>query len=181
MTKKIALLRGINVGGKRKVLMADLRQLLEEIGFTDVKTYIQSGNVIFSQKEEQSNLEIAKAIEKVIADNYDFAVPVVVRTRQEWEKAINESPYYQADMEDISQLHLTFLKEKPTKENQEKTESFDYPPDKFTIKNTEIYILCLGKYHKTKLSYTFFEKKLKVSTTTRNWKTVLKLLELSQA
>ncbi|MGK0364832.1 MAG: hypothetical protein ACI85O_001892 [Saprospiraceae bacterium] len=180
MTKKIALLRGINVGGKRKVLMADLRQLLEGNGFTDVKTYIQSGNVIFTLKEELDNLEIAKKIETVISDNYEFDVPVVVRTAEEWERAIKDSPFYEADMEDISQLHLTFLKEKPTDENQEKTETYDYPPDKFIIKNTEIYILCLGKYHKTKLSNTFFEKKLKVSTTTRNWKTVLKLLELSR-
>ena len=179
MTKKIALLRGINVGGKRKVLMADLRQLLEKIGFTDVKTYIQSGNVIFTLKEKLNNLEIAEKIEKVIADNYEFEVPVVVRTADEWKQAINDNPFYQSDMEDISQLHLTFLKEKPTNENQEKAESYDYPPDKFIIKNTEIYILCIGKYHKTKLSNTFFEKKLKVPTTTRNWKTVLKLLELS--
>jgi len=181
MTKKIALLRGINVGGRRKIIMADLRQLLEKIGFTDVKTYIQSGNIIFTHKEELSNIEIAEKIEKVIAENYEFEVPALVRTAEEWKNAINNSPFYQEDMEDVSQLHLTFLKEKPSIENQEKAESYDYPPDKFIIKNKEVYILCLGKYHKTKLSNTFFEKKLKVSTTTRNWKTVLKLLELSQS
>ncbi len=180
MTNKIALLRGINVGGKRKILMADLRELLAGIGFTDVKTYIQSGNIFFNLSNEMSDAEIADAIEKLISDNYGFDVPVVIRSVEEVEQAIENNPFYTGEEENITNLHLTFLKEKPSEENQLKTEEYNYEPDKFVIKNKDVFIFCEGKYHKSKLTNTFFEKKLKVSTTTRNWKTVLKLLELSQ-
>ncbi len=180
MTNKIALLRGINVGGKRKILMADLRELLAGIGFTDVKTYIQSGNIFFNLSNEMSDAEIADAIEKLISDNYGFDVSVVIRSVEEVEQAIENNPFYTGEEENITNLHLTFLKEKPSEENQLKTEEYNYEPDKFVIKNKDVFIFCEGKYHKSKLTNTFFEKKLKVSTTTRNWKTVLKLLELSQ-
>lgn len=180
MTNKIALLRGINVGGKRKILMADLRELLTGIGFTDVKTYIQSGNIFFNLSNEMNDAEIADAIEKLISDNYEFNVPVVVRSVEEVQQAIKSNPFYAENEEDITHLHLTFLKEKPSEENQLKTEEYNYEPDKFVIKNKDVFIFCEGKYHKSKLTNTFFEKKLKVSTTTRNWKTILKLLELSQ-
>ena len=180
MTNKIALLRGINVGGRRKILMADLRELLAGIGFTDVKTYIQSGNVFFNLTDKMSDIEIADAIEKLISDNYGFDVPVVVRSVEEIQQSIKDNPFYTGEEEDITHLHLTFLKEKPTEENQSKTEEYNYEPDKFIIKDKDVFLSCHGKYHKSKLTNTFFEKKLKVSTTTRNWKTVLKLLELSK-
>jgi len=80
----------------------------------------------------------------------------------------------------IAPLHLTFLSEKPSKEHKEKTESYNYEPDQFVIKGKNVFVYCEGKYHQSKLTNNFFEKKLAVSATTRNWKTVMKLLELSQ-
>lgn len=180
MNKKIAILRGINVGGKRKILMADLKLLFDNLGFFNIETYIQSGNVIFNSINDTPNIEISDMIKNAILDKYEFDVPVIVRTSDEIERIIMKNPFYQKKEMDIERLHLTFLKEEPTTENRLKTELNNYEPDRFSIKEKDIYIFCAGQYHKSKLTNRFFETKLKVSATTRNWKTVLKLLELSK-
>lgn len=177
MNKKIAILRGINVGGKRKILMKDLKDLCKQSGFEHAQTYIQSGNLIFISNKENSDLEVI--LETSILKRFGFEVPVIVRNLEELEKSVNRNPFYTQNV-DIDHLYLTFLKEGPTNENLEKLQSFNYEPDKFEIEKNEIFIYCEGKYHLTKLSNNFFEKKLKVGATTRNWKTILKLLELSQ-
>lgn len=181
MNKKIAILRGINVGGRRKILMADLKALMSNSGFTDVKTYIQSGNVIFNNNQPLDHIEMATKIEKAITKQYGFDVPVIVLSAQEIAAAVQDNPFYQKEEEvDIKSLHLTFLKESPTAENLAKTETYNYEPDRFIIQDKNVFLFCAGKYHKSKLTNNFFEKKLKVAATTRNWKTVLKLLELSR-
>ncbi len=176
MTKYIAILRGINVGGKRKILMADLKELFIEIGFADIQTYIQSGNVIFNTKRKDDNIELANKIEQSIAKNYDFKVPVIVRNVEELNEAISNNPFFEKN--DIERLHLTFLKEVPETEKLDKIKTYDYSPDKFEIKDKNVFVYCSGKYSDSKLTNKFFESKLKVLATTRNWKTVLKLLEL---
>lgn len=180
MSKKIAILRGINVGGRRKILMADLRQLMTDIGFMDVGTYIQSGNVFLNSNKEATDIKLAEEIEQAILDKYGFAVPVIVKSVDEIVQAVQENPFYQDKEVDIKTLHLTFLKETPSSENLAKTEAYDYSPDKFVIQDKCVFIYCEGKYHQSKLTNNFFEKKLKVPATTRNWKTVLKLMELSK-
>ncbi|MBE7641085.1 DUF1697 domain-containing protein [Salegentibacter sp. BLCTC] len=177
MNKKIGILRGINVGGKRKILMADLKLLCEKLGLENVKTYIQSGNLIFNS--DKQGFELENALEKGIAQEFGFDVPVIVRTEKELETSIYNNSFYDKDV-DISQLYLTFLKEKPAKQHIDKVSSLDHEPDKFKIKDKDVFILCEGKYHKSKLSNSFFEKQLRVGATTRNWKTVLKLLELAK-
>ena len=179
MHRRIAILRGINVGGKRKILMADLKLMFEKMNFSNVSTYIQSGNVLFNLKKKVGNSELAQKIEAEIKKEFGFEVPVIVRTSKEIEAAINQNPFYK-EGSDVVHLHLTFLNEEPTEENQEKTESYKYEPDKFEIKGKDIFIYCEGKYHQSKLNNNFFEKKLKVNATTRNWKTILKLHELSK-
>lgn len=176
MTKYIAILRGINVGGKRKILMADLKELFIEIGFADIQTYIQSGNVIFNTKRKDDNIELANKIEQSIAKNYDFKVPVIVRNVEELNEAISNNPFFEKN--DIERLHLTFLKEVPETEKLDKIKTYDYSPYKFEIKDKNVFVYCSGKYSDSKLTNKFFESKLKVLATTRNWKTVLKLLEL---
>ena len=176
MTKYIAILRGINVGGKRKILMADLKELFIEIGFADIQTYIQSGNIIFNTKRKDDNIELANKIEQSIAKNYDFKVPVIVRNVEELNEAISNNPFFEKN--DIERLHLTFLKEVPETEKLDKIKTYDYSPDKFEIKDKNVFVYCSGKYSDSKLTNKFFESKLKVLATTRNWKTVLKLLEL---
>ena len=179
MSRRIAILRGINVGGKRKILMADLRGLFEKMKFSNISTYIQSGNVFFNVKSEPNNLELSQKIEEAIKKEFGLEVPVIVRTPKEIEVAINQNPFYQSNS-DITSLHLTFLQEKPTEENRQTTAAYNYEPDQFLIEGKEVFIYCAGKYHRSKLTNNFFEKKLKVRATTRNWKTVLKLLELGK-
>lgn len=180
MVKKIAILRGINVGGKRKILMVDLKLLFEDLGFADIKTYIQSGNVVFISPNQTTNIEIADKIEKSILERFGFDVPVIVRSANEWQKSVKNNPFYLEKEVDISKLHLTILKEIPGTENRIKVESNNYEPDKFVIRDKDVFIFCEGKYHQSKLTNNFFESKLKVTATTRNWKTVLQLLELSK-
>lgn len=180
MTKYIAILRGINVGGRRKILMADLRKLLATLDFSAIQTYIQSGNVIFETPAEQDHLKLAADIEQLIVDNYDFAVPVIVRSLDEWQQAVATNPFYQENETDIEHLHLTFLKKLPEGRKLNKINTYDYAPDQFNIIGKDAFVYCSGRYSASKLTNKFFESKLKVTTTTRNWKTVLKLLELSQ-
>ncbi len=168
------------MGGRRKILMADLRLLFENLGFSDITTYIQSGNVIFKTKSKSADLKLASKIEKAISDQYEFSVPVIVRSAKEIKASVKANPFYKKKDADITTLHLTFLKEKPTEENRQNTESYNYEPDQFVIKEKDVFVFCNGKYHQSKLTNNFFEKKLKVTATTRNWKTVLKLLELSE-
>lgn len=180
MAKKIAILRGINVGGKRKILMQDLKMLFYDLGFKNIETYIQSGNVFFDLDENQSDLEISKKIEQAIFRKYKFEVPVIVRSTKDLEMVVENNPFYQENETEINQLHLTFLKESPVRENSEKAESYNYEPDRFVVHGKHVFVYCEGKYHQTKINNNFFENKLKTTATTRNWKTVLKLLELSK-
>ncbi len=177
MLKYIAILRGINVGGKRKLLMADLRLLFEELSFINIKTYIQSGNVIFESIKNLSALEIETIIEQEIDKEFGFDVPVIVRSVDELEQVFLNNPFL--TNKDITKLYVTFLKEKPLAEDILHTETYQFENDEFIIIDKEVFIYCEGKYHQTKINNSFFEKKLKVTTTTRNWRTVSKLVNLS--
>ena len=179
MKKYISILRGINVGGKRKILMADLRNSLKAIGFQNVETYIQSGNMIF-EAEENQNKTFAQAIQSSIFKSHGFDVPVIVRTLSELKKAQDQNPFLKGKDPGINQLHLTFLSEIPSPENLTKIKAYDYCPDQFEIVENNAFIKIPGKYHKSKLTNVFFEKKLDLQATTRNWKTVLKLIELAE-
>ena len=157
--------------------MADLKALCEKLGLENVKTYIQSGNLIFTS--DKINSELEKNLEKAITDKFGFDVPVIVRSSEELQTSIDKNPFFDGDA-DIDRLHLTFLKEKPSKENEETTLTYNYEPDKFKIDGRDVFIFCTGNYHQSKLTNDFFEKKLNTGATTRNWKTVLKLNELSK-
>nr|WP_321411021.1 DUF1697 domain-containing protein [uncultured Carboxylicivirga sp.] len=176
METKIAILRGINVGGKRIIKMADLKSLFENNGFINVTTYIQSGNIIFQSDLKSEELELF--LEDQILKEFGFDVPVIIRNIEQLQKIITNNPYYTSP-NDILNLHLTFLKSEPDPEVKRSIESEDSSPDKFSVIGKEAFIYCEGKYHQSKLTNDFFEKKLKVGATTRNWKTVLKVMELA--
>jgi len=177
MDKKIAILRGINVGGKRKILMSDLKAMFEKLGFSNITTYIQSGNVVFESTLE--NAKLAELIEVSIHDVFGHDVPVIIISYEDLRRTVEFNPF-NTNEADINKLYLTFLKQKPSNENLEIIKAFNHGPDKFQIIELNAFIYCEGKYHESKLTNVFFEKKLKVGATTRNWKTVLKLLELSK-
>jgi uncharacterized protein (DUF1697 family) len=173
----IAILRGINVGGNRKVPMAELKAACQKTGFQNVRTYIQSGNVFFDVEEQGiSGLEVK--IKEIIAKTFGFDVPVIVRTTEEWSESIANNPFWKGKDLDIDRLHLTFLKDFPVPEKLEKISTFAFPSDKFEIIGKDVFIFCSAGYSDSKLTNQFFESKLGVQATTRNWKTVIKLNEL---
>lgn len=175
----ISILIGINVSGQKKILMTDLKTLYESIKLKEVITYIQSGNVIFKSSESLSDLGFAAKIEKAIHKKYGFEVPVITRTEDDIQKIVSTNPFLKEKNMDPKKLHVTFLSEIPSAENVKSTESISYSPDRFIISRKEIYLHIPVSYGETKLSNNFFEKKLKVRATTRNWNTVNKLLELA--
>jgi len=177
MNKYISILRGINVSGQKKILMADLITLYESIGFKNVLTYIQSGNVIFETKEAASEIELASQIEEAILKQFSFEVPVIVFKNSELKKRIDSTPFLKDDNLE-ERLYFTFLNKIPDPIHVEQIQG-DYSPEKFEVIDNVVYFYCPIGYGKTKLSNTFFEKKLKVKATTRNFKTTFKLLELS--
>ncbi len=174
----ISILRGINVSGQKKILMTDLKALYESLEFKDVITYIQSGNVIFETSLELSNQELTKKIEQAIYKNYNFHVPVIIRSVEEIKNIISVNPFLKEKEINTEKLHVTFLAEIPNETSLESIKTFDYPPDKFIIIDKEVFLHCPDNYGETKLSNKFFENKLKVLATTRNWKTINKLLEI---
>ena len=172
MITYVALLRGINVSGQKKIKMADLRGLLEQIDLQEVQTYIQSGNIVF-----QSSLEAAALRQKmagVIADYYGFDVPVQVISANQWREWANENPFLPGHEEDLRFLHLTILEKDP---GQLPPLSFD-TKDQFEQRGRLIYLFCPGGYGRSKLTNTFWERKAGCAATTRNWKTVRKLAEM---
>jgi uncharacterized protein (DUF1697 family) len=176
MAGKIAMLRGINVGGKHVIRMEDLKDLFRKQGFENPTTYIQSGNVLFDGASLTDD-EISIKLENAIFKKYGFNVPVIVRSADEIEKYAEENPFRDKD---INKLHLTFLKVSPATEKIRETAALDSGQDKFVVRGKVVFICCEGKYHLTKLSNQFFERNLETQATTRNWKTVLKLVELSK-
>jgi uncharacterized protein (DUF1697 family) len=178
--KYIALLRGINVGGHRKILMKDLRALFEECGYTNITTYIQSGNVIFETEGEETREAIAHTIQEAIATTFSFDVPAIIITPQELETATQANPFMEVAEGDVSKLLCTFLNAAPELHHLQALEQRDIAPDQFQVIGRTVFLYCTGAFHKSKISNDLFEKTLHVRASTRNWKTVMKLLELSQ-
>jgi len=178
MKKFIALLRGINVSGQKKIKMSDLKLLIEDIGFHDVETYIQSGNVIFTSKERW-NEKLKSKISSGIKRKFGFDVQIIILTPKEIESTIKNNPFIKKKKE-IEKLYVTFLSDTPTKENVQKLNSTDYSPEEYLIDGNLIYLFLPNGAGKAKLSNNLFEHKLKVTGTTRNWKTITALSELAR-
>jgi len=177
----IAILRGINVGTGRKVLMADLKKLCEKMGLQNVETYIQSGNVVFELPQPESISELETRLQQALTGAFGFDIPVLIRTDEEWAESIANNPFWKEKDADVDRLHLTCLKEVPSPELLEKIKVFQFLPDRYEIIGNDVFIFCAAGYGTSKVTNSFFESKLKTSATTRNWKTVMKLYELSNS
>lgn len=173
----IALLRGINVAGQKIIPMADLRDLFVKLGFKDAKTFIQSGNVVFTSPKTTGALR--KVLEDGIRKRFAMEVTVVVKTRAELERIVKASPY--AEPADGERVYLTYLAEAPGKEGVKALEGARNGVDDFTISRDAVYILVRGGYGKSRFSNTFVEKKLAVRATSRNLESSLKLIALAQS
>jgi len=172
-------LRGINVG-KKQLKMADLKAVYEGLNCKNVTTYIQSGNVICKCGDNVLSENLSKKAEKKILEQHNITTPVITITIDELKTVITANPFVKQPGIDAEKLHVTFLAEVPQHANLDKIQQYNYPPDKFIIIHKQAYLYCPVNYGNTKLSNTFFESKLKVTATTRNWRTVNTLLQLAE-
>lgn len=174
MTTYIALLRGINVAGQKKVPMADLRILLENLGYHNVKTYIQSGNVVF-QSETKVNTDLAVEIQKELFNYFQFEVPVLVKTVEALQAVFESNPF-----EGSKHLatYFTLLHSKADAKVMRQVQAENYPGETFVITTECVYFYSETGYGKAKCNNNFFERELRVLATTRNFKTMQKLLSL---
>lgn len=179
MTICISILRGINVSGQKKILMNDLVRLYQKLGFIGIRTYIQSGNVVFKCPDKIPSSKVPGLIKEEILRQYKFEVPVIIRTSEEMNETVRNNPFLKDKDINPEKLHVTFLSGLPGKEKLAALEKIDPSRDKFIVKGKEVYLHCPVSYGETKLSNSFFEKSLGVTATTRNWKTVNKLAEMA--
>jgi uncharacterized protein (DUF1697 family) len=177
MTRYIAFLRAINVGG-RTVKMDKLKELLAMPGLKNIATYIQSGNVVFDHKETDREVLIAK-IEAKLLKGLGYEVKTLLKTIPELEAIIEHTPF-KNPAEDMNQ-HVSFLSAEPDKDAAKALMGLQTEAEQFRIVGTEVYILVKkGAYGETLFSNTFLEKKLKLAATTRNWATVNKMVSLGK-
>ena len=178
MQTYIALLRGINVGGHKKIKMAELKLLFEKLGFKDVTTYIQSGNVVFSSPSPQrGKSDFAEIIFEGIKKQFGYEVPVLVKTVDDVVQILKNCPF---DEEKKAASYFMLLATPPKKELMELVKEISYPNEEFVLTPECVYIYFSKGYGNAKLNNNFFEKKLKVAATTRNYRTLVKLLELAE-
>ncbi|WP_025691041.1 DUF1697 domain-containing protein [Paenibacillus zanthoxyli] len=179
MEKYIALIRGINVGGNKIIKMQDLRTMLQSLGFQNVKTYIQSGNVVLGGPDSGDEA-IGEAIEQGIRDTFGFDASVVIRTAQELEAAIANNPFELTGAEEFKRLYVSFLSGELTDEARERLRPYEDGEDKLRIVGKEMYILYKTKVSDSPLFKVPLEKIMGVSATSRNWNTVNKLAAMAR-
>ncbi len=172
MTTFVALLRGINVGGKHKVLMADLRGVLAEAGATEIRSYIQSGNLVFSSKA-RSVPALEADLEQRIAAHAGFDVPVVVRTSTQLAAVCDSNPFPTAD---TGALHVAFLKSAPPAGAFAALLARAAGAEDARVVGREVYLFLPDGMGRAKLPQSL--ALLKTPATVRNWRTVTKLLDL---
>ncbi|MET8183534.1 DUF1697 domain-containing protein [Streptomyces sp. NPDC005336] len=180
MASQIALLRGINVGGNKRFPMARQRELMADLGFTDVTVHLQSGNIVFADPGTPPE-ETARTLEERFAADLGFSVPVLVRTRDELAATIEANPYPEATAEPKT-LHVVFLSDAPA--DTAPLDALDlasYAPDEFRLIGGALYLHCPDGIGRSKLAAKVTGLRLGVLATARNWNTVTKLLALADA
>lgn len=173
----IVLLRGVNVGGAKKVPMPRLRELLEAEGFEDVATYVQSGNVVLSAGG-RSPARVGSAIERAIEAEFGFAVSITVRTRDELAGVIDANPFPQAASAPKT-LHVVFLSDAVAPDRLDDVDRSAFEPERFELRDRELYLWLPDGIGRSKLAVKLSERALGVAATARNWRTVETLLRLA--
>jgi uncharacterized protein (DUF1697 family) len=177
VTAAAALLRGINVGGRSKVAMADLRRIAADLGLADVTTYVQSGNLVFTTRHGDVD-EAISGLEAAIASEIGLEITVIARTAQRLAEVAAGHPFASAQIEH-RMLHVVFLADRPTSDAVAALDSDRSPPDRFEVRGDHIYLSYPGGSGRSKLSLDWFERELGVRGTARNWNTVTKLAEMT--
>ncbi len=172
----LALLRGINVGGKHKLPMKELAEIVSHLRCSDVRSYIQSGNLVFAASREAAQ-RLPGLLGQEIEKRFGFAVPVIIRARDELARVVRENPFLKDRLPDNT-LHVYFLAELPTANAVKGLDPNRSAPDAFRVVGREIYLHLPNGMARTKLTSAYFDSRLATVCTARNWATVQKLLEM---
>lgn len=176
MPVMIALLRAVNVGGRNQIKMEALRGMCEKLGWSGVKTLIQSGNVVFRCKEKDAARKMGDAIEK----SCGFRPEIMTRTTEELRSIVKRNPFAKRREIEPNKLHVYFLTNEPAADARAKALAIKADPEEFHIDGREIYIYFPNGAGQTKLPPGALERALKTPGTGRNWNTVTKLLEMAE-
>jgi len=179
MTAHVALLRGINVGGKNLLAMKALVAMFEDAGCTDVSTYIQSGNVVFRAPPRRVPT-LAAAITRRIAAATGVQIPVLLRSHAELATGVRANPFLGRDPPPTA-LHVVFLAGRPTATAVAALDPTRSPPDEYAVVGREIYLRCPDGVGRSKLTTAYFDRALATISSGRNWRTVTTLLDLAAA
>jgi uncharacterized protein (DUF1697 family) len=177
MPTYVALLRGINIGSRNKIRMAELRELVASLGHEDVRTHILSGNVLFeSRRRDVRALE--GELEQAIERRFGFDVRVLIRSRDELAAIVDDNPLPHATR-DGARLFVLFLDRRPSRDRLEAIDPDAFKPEEFAVGDRVIYAWFRQGLQGSKLAQALSDKRLDVVVTNRNWNTVTKLLELA--
>ena len=181
-TRYVALLRGINVGGKNKVPMVDLVAMFTEAGCGEVTTYIQSGNIVFSASASCAK-RLPSAVTVAIAKKFAYQIPVVLRTAEELREVAATNPFLSSrrNRPESDSLHVAFLADEPDKARTAALDPNRSPGDSFFVRGREAYLCLPNGVARTKLTNAYFDKALGTISTVRNWRTVLTLADMVKA
>lgn len=175
----VALLRGVNVGGKNRLPMAELSAIFERAGCTGVRTYIQSGNVVFGASARVA-AQVGAQVSAALAERLGLRVPLVLRSAAELRAVVEGNPFLR-EREDPKRLHVAFLERAPTASARAALDPSRSPPDRFVARGRELYLCCPNGMARTKLTNDYLDRTLGTVSTVRNWSTVLALCELAGA
>lgn len=175
MTTRVALLRGINVGGNTRLAMADLRELASKLGLADPRTYIQSGNLVF--ETELGERETVVTLSDGIAHHFHMQIPVIVRSGQEWDAVARHHPHEETGV-GPSRLMVAFLDREPAGPVADSLDETEFAPDLFLQQGRELFLAYPNGLGRSRLSHSLLEKRLSVAVTIRNWRTVQKIAAL---
>ena len=180
MGRYVALLRGINVSGHKPIKMERLRAVFEGLGFDEVATYVQSGNVVFATRKVKS-AALATKIAGQLEKDFGYAIPVAVLSADELETIVERNPFPSENGIDASKLHVTFLNAVPEAAALSKLGAIPAGRDRFVCRDQALYLDCPDGYGRSKLVNNVVERVLRCGATTRNWRTVTTLNEMCAA
>lgn len=177
--RRVALCRGVNVNGRR-LAMTDLAAAFERAGCREVETYIQSGNVVFAGGEPAEDRLVAR-LRAAITEASGLDVPLVVRTAAELAAVVSDNPFLAGPAPSPdADLHVTFLADHPSAARVAALAPDRSPGDRFAVRGRDVFLACPNGYGRTKLTTAWLDKALATTSTCRNWKTTLALLELAR-
>jgi uncharacterized protein (DUF1697 family) len=170
----IALLRAVNVGGNKPIAMAELRNLLAELGFEEARSLLQTGNLVFKSKE-RTGIDLEGLLEKKAAQRLDLHTDFFVRTQEAWKRIIANNPFPDEAQGNPAHLVVMFLKRAPSLQEVEALQAAISGPELLVIQGKQAYILYPAGIGRSRLTNALLEKRLGTRGTSRNWNTVLKL------